>query len=241
MLDIAALKDLTSKSQYSRKDKLLFCLAAGDASPKKLSEILEVAKSAGLNAKDWHGSMVLTRAKGLAIHVNGVWELTSDGKRYVATLAGHVMAGPMPTVAAELRQHMAAIANAKIRAFVEEAVTCFETKQLRAATVLSWVGAVAVLYEQVLANKLAEFNTEAKVRNPKWKSAQNADDLALMGEFDFLQVCEKVSLIGKSVKHELETCLRFRNGCGHPNTLSIGPSRVSSHIESLILNVYSKY
>ena len=48
-------------------------------------------------------------------------------------------------------------------------------------------------------------------------------------------------MIGKNVKDELESCLKLRNACGHPNSLKIGEHRVASHIESLILNVYDVY
>ena len=63
----------------------------------------------------------------------------------------------------------------------------------------------------------------------------------LMKEYDFLQVLAALSIIGKNVKDELEQCLKLRNSCGHPNSLKIGEHKVASHIEILILNVYSKY
>jgi hypothetical protein len=58
-----------------------------------------------------------------------------------------------------------------------------------------------------------------------------------MKEFDFLQVLEAVSVIGKSVKGELEACLKLRNGCGHPNSLQVSESKVAAHTETLMLNV----
>ncbi len=48
---------------------------------------------------------------------------------------------------------------------------------------------------------------------------ENADDLARMKEHEFLQVLEAISVIGKSVKNELESALKHRNGVGHPNSL----------------------
>jgi hypothetical protein len=111
----------------------------------------------------------------------------------------------------------------------------------RAAVVLSWAGAVALLYDYVVANHLAAFNIEANKRDAKWKSAKNSDDLALMKEFDFLQILQALSIIGKSVKTELERALKFRNGCGHPNSLQIGENKVAAHIEDLTLNVFAKF
>jgi hypothetical protein len=58
------------------------------------------------------------------------------------------------------------------------------------------------------------------------KAAQTVDDLALMKEYEFLQILPTISVIGKNVKQELEQCLKLRNACGHPNSLSIGEHRV---------------
>jgi len=88
---------------------------------------------------------------------------------------------------------------------------------------------------------LADFNGAAQRTDPKWKVAKTRDDLAKMKEANFLVVCESASILGKSVKQELEGCLTFRNGCGHPNSLRTGENRVSGHIETLILNVYSVF
>jgi hypothetical protein len=88
---------------------------------------------------------------------------------------------------------------------------------------------------------LAAFNAEAIRRDAKWKTAKTRDDLARMKEADFLNVLEAISVIGKSVKQELEGCLRLRNGAGHPNSLRMGEARVAAHLESLIQNVFAQF
>ena len=40
---------------------------------------------------------------------------------------------------------------------------------------------------------------------------------------------------------ELRNCLDRRNGCGHPNSLKIGPNTVAHHIEILLLNVFKAF
>jgi hypothetical protein len=62
-----------------------------------------------------------------------------------------------------------------------------------------------------------------------------------MKEYDFLQVLHAISVIGKNTKDELEGCLKLRNTCGHPNSHKIGEHRVTSHVETLVLNVFSKF
>lgn len=66
----------------------------------------------------------------------------------------------------------------------------------------------------------------------------NEDGLARMGEADFLDRLVPIGVIGRNVKEELAKGLKLRNGCGHPNSLKIGPNMVASHLETLLLNVF---
>lgn len=210
--------------------------------PKSISEIKEISKKAGFRQLDnWNVSSLLSRSNGLAIRIDKGWELTNSGKEKVIQLAGAAISGVTPKIASSLRSHLSTISNSDTLAFLEEAIRCYETKLYRSAVVLSWVGASSLLYDHVFMHKLAEFNAEATRRDAKWKMAKNKDDLANLKEHEFLQILHSISVIGKSVKDELEGCLKFRNGCGHPNSLKIGENRVSGHIETLMLNVFSKF
>ena len=235
------LKDLLSKSGISTKDKILFCLAADPAVPKQTRDIKEVAFRCGYNDIPVSNiSTYLHRNNGLAIKTTAGWELTSDGKNSIREKTGD---SPVVSVSPTLRKIAEKIADVDTKNFVLEAIACFEAHHYRAAVVLSWVGAISVLYEHVLTDAalLAAVNTEALARNAKWKTAKNKDDRACMNEYTFLEILVKLSVIGKSVKNELFNCLKFRNGCGHPNSMIIGEHRVSGHIEFLVQNVYSKF
>ena len=150
------------------------------------------------------------------------------GKAHVATLSA-------------LRQALPKIATQHARDFVAEGIGCAEAKFHRAAVVLTWVGAIRVLYDYVVANNLPAFNAEATRRDPKWRAAKTAEDLSRMKEHEFLQVLEAISVIGKGVKAELEGCLKLRNSCCHPNSLQVSENRTAAHIETLILNVFSVF
>lgn len=242
MLNIEILKNLLHQSGFSKTDKLLLCASFDVKLPKSVAEIKEIAKQAGFRQMDkWNVSSLLSRSGGLAIRTDSGWELTNSGKEKVAQLAGAAITSFSPKIASSLRSHLSSISSHETAAFLEEAIRCYETKLYRSAVVLTWVGAISVLYDYVVSHKLAAFNAEAVKRNSKWKTATIKDDLANMKEHDFLQVLQSISVIGKSVKDELEGCLKFRNGCGHPNSLKIGESRVSAHIETLMLNVFSKF
>lgn len=241
MVSKDALKDLLHQSGLGRLDQLLICLGTDDAKPKSASAIRDLAVDSGLRAaRGWNVSDVLGKSGGKAVRTGGGWELTSAGKKHILGIAG-VTPGQPQKLAATLRSATAKIGEAQTRAFVEEAVLCFEHGLLRAAVVFSWIGAVSVLYDYVLANHLSAFNAEALKRDPKWKQAKTRDDLARMKEHDFLQICEMISMIGKNVKTELESALKLRNACGHPSSLQIGENRAAAHIEVLILNVFAVF
>ncbi|MBC7752575.1 MAG: hypothetical protein H7Z73_12850 [Candidatus Saccharibacteria bacterium] len=144
-------------------------------------------------------------------------------------------------VTSDLRNHLIEIPNLTTRIFVEEAVKCLEFKLYRSAIITSWVGAISTLYDEIVKSHLSTFNNEATKRHSKWQSAKTADDLARMKEYDFLQILVAISVIGKNVKDELESCLKLRNGCGHPNSLVVGELKTSAHIETLIQNIFSKF
>ncbi|CDG53893.1 conserved hypothetical protein [Halomonas sp. A3H3] len=238
LLNKIALKEIVANPEIDKKDKALACLAYDAHAPKQVKAVKEIAASVGLKgAKKINFLSILARHTGKTIRSPEGWELTSDGRAYVKQLGG----GPTVQLSSSLRTLASKISSKNTQAFVEEAIECFEAHNYRAAVVLSWVGAVSVLYDHVVSNYLSEFNAAALKQDPKWKPAKTKDDLARMKEANFLVICESASIIGKSVKQELEGCLTFRNGCGHPNSLRIGENRVSGHIETLVFNVYSVF
>ena len=221
---------------------LLICLGVDTDTPKKVKNLKALSYDSGLRGvNSWNVSSILSRSNGLAIRTKNGWELTAKGKERVGMVAGSVVKIPVQKIATELRAHLSNIQDTQTFSFLDEAIKCYESKHYRAAVVLTWVGAVSVLYDHVFDHKLEEFNNEVKKRNPKWQYAKNKDDLAKLREHEFLQVIQSISVIGKNTKDELEGCLKFRNGCGHPNSLKLGEARVSGHIETLILNVFSTF
>lgn len=222
-------------------DKLLAVLATFDE-PAQIKDIKARAKSAGLKISDaWNPSSTLSKSGGLAINTTTGWEITEDGIRHLSTL-GIASSNPTAvTVAHDLRAELSKISDAETRAFLDEAIKCYESGLLRSAVIMSWVGAVSVLYSHVHTSHLTTFNTEASRVDSKWKTAKSKDDLAIMKENDFLDRLAAISIIGKNVKEELQKCLKLRNGCGHPNSMKIGPNMVAHHLEVLLLNVFKVF
>jgi hypothetical protein len=242
LFDQAALKELLASDSLSNSDKLLTCLAVNQSVPKTVSNVKELAVSAGLRAvSKWNISSYFSKAKTLAIRTPRGWELTASGKAHVTKIAGPLLPSVSVLIVSDLRKQLPLIKNIPTRSFVDEAVKCLESRLYRSAIVTSWVGAISVLYDEVMHSHLSAFNAEALKRDPKWRQAKSTDDLARMKEFDFLQILPALSILGKSVKDELESCLKLRNGCGHPNSLIVGEHKASAHVETLIQNVFAKF
>jgi hypothetical protein len=244
MIDESQLKELVHG--ISNQSRLLLCLAVNPVAPRTETTIRQLVVNAGVvNAKKMNLGTYLERARvgGLVRRLPGGWELTNPGIDHVTGLIKQVTTvdDVPPEPIQKLREHLKSIKKEETRAFVEEAVQCAERKLFRSAVVLSWVGAVAVLHDHVIANKLAEFNAEALRRWPKWKAATTGDELTVMKEADFLQVLQAISVIGKNVREELEACLKYRNACGHPSSLKIVETRVVAHVETLMANVFESF
>jgi len=234
------LKNVIHNKNLSRLDILVVLLAVDSGGARTVKELKELAAFGGLRkVKSWNISDILARSGGIAVRTPDGWELSNEGKSRARELGAD--SGPVVTANADLRKVLASISSPDTREFIEEAVKCLEARYLRAAVVLSWVGAVSVLQQYVVANKLAEFNAEAQRRDKDWKRAKSTDDIGKMKEATLLQVLETISVIGKNTKQELEESLRLRNASGHPNSFKYGESRVASHIEILMMNVFSKF
>jgi hypothetical protein len=221
--------------------KLLLILATFEK-PCSLADVRERAGSAGFKIpKGWNPSSTLSKSKGLAIRLPEGWELTDSGRSYLRNLGIETLSPAAVKVASDLRQHLDKIGNATTRAFAEEAIKCHEAQLFRSAIVMSWVAAVDVLHREVVKNHLTAFNAEAKNADSKWKTAVNTDGIGRMNEAAFLDRIVAIGMIGKNQKDELAKALKLRNGCGHPNSLKVGPNTVASHLELLLLNVFEHF
>lgn len=235
---------LLSQDDLLQKEKLLLTLLIDSCNPKTVTEIKRLAFNAGLReANQWNVSAILRSAKKLAVHLKDGWVITTEGKKHLVSKGLGIDSHPaIKNSVDDLRKHLGTIKDKDTIIFLEEAISCLEADLKRAAVVLSWVGAISLLYQHVINHHLAAFNVEAQRRDAKWRPAKTADDLAKMKEFNFLEVLESISVIGKSLKQELQNnCLHLRNSCGHPNSFKVGANRVASHIEVLVLNVFSKF
>ncbi|QIO33815.1 hypothetical protein [Bradyrhizobium sp. 1(2017)] len=240
MLKPAELKNWLHRD-LSRADKVLLVMAS-DESPWQVAEIKARAEDAGLREiRKWNVSQIAGGTNGLAISTPKGWELTDAGKQHLRNLGVAKISPAAVKVASDLRNMLAKVKDDDTRAFVQEAVECYELELYRSAVVMAWLAAVHVLRRVIVQHHLSAFNTEAARVDAKWKPAKTSDDLGRMPEGDFLDRMAAISAIGKNVKEELHKCLKLRNGCGHPNTLKVSTNTVASLIEILLLNVFQPF
>lgn len=235
------LKNILNSTGLNRKDRILILLKHNDSKAKQVNEIKELAKKNGLREIDkWNVSMILSSLKGFAIKLPEGWAVTREGEKHLAKI-GYLDFSPVIKTHTNLLNKAESISSPYVKEFVIEAIKSLEFRLYKSAVVFSWIGAISLLYEYIVNNSLVAFNNEAKRRDYRWKAAKKVDGLTKMKEYDFLQIIESISLIGKNTKNELEQCLKLRNSCGHPSTLKIGENKVASHLEILILNVYNVF
>lgn len=240
LLELGDLKGWLHRD-IGQRDKFLLILASLNA-PSAVADIKSRASEAGLRLSTRTNiSSALTKAKGLAIRTNFGWEITEAGKQHLRNLGVTKLSPAAVQVATDLRVELVKITDTETQTYVEEAIKAYEAELYRSAIVMSWLAAVFVLHRFVVSNQLTAFNSEAKRIDAKWKDAKTTDDLARMGESDFLDRISSISIIGKNVKKELKDCLDRRNGCGHPNSLKVGANTAAHHLEILLFNVFRKF
>jgi hypothetical protein len=221
-------------------DKVLLVLATQD-NPVAVTKINELAEASGFRVmRKWNVSATLGASKGKAIRTTG-WELTDAGKLHLRSIGVASISPAAMQVSVDLRAHLIKVTDSQTRDFVEEAIKCHEAALYRSAIVMAWLGAMDVLQKHVHSNHLAGFNSEATRVNGKWKTAVTQDDIGKMGDSEFLDRIEALSIIGKNVKAQLKGCLDLRNGCGHPNSLQVSVNKSAAHIETLLQNVFEKF
>ncbi len=243
MLNKTVLHEYINNPNLSQRNSVFIILYCEADASKSITEIKRIGKEAGLREiEKWNIADILGKAKGLSCKIKGGWVLTKKGKEYVSNLVGIKNKRPaLKKVANDLRASIEKLQNSESQLFLKESLLCFEMGCYRAAVVLSWAGAIHILYKFIVDNKLTDFNREANRRDSRWKDVKVIDDLSRMKESDFLNILSTLSIIGKDLKKELEVCLGLRNSCGHPNSLKIGENRAAAHLETLVNNIYSKF
>lgn len=234
------LREVLARRDVSKTDKYLLIVATHDG-PMKSNDIRAVARANGWRdgANSIPGNFLKQTRN--AIYLPNGWTVTEACRRMLEQRELTNPAGILTPVTQALEKYLLEVHDAEKARFVEEAIQCVRNKAYRAAIVLTWVGAVYLLYAHILDGKLEDFNAEGRRRFNGWRDAQNIDDLAKKKESEFLGVLEGMRIITPGEHKELKSCLDRRNTAGHPNSHSFEEVVVGGHIQTLISAVYRKY
>lgn len=238
---MTALRDALARKDISKTDKYLLIVAHHDG-PLRNAAIKVIAKENGW--KDGAQSeprAFLSKSTHALLLPNG-WTLTGPGQSNLASRGLLSALGVLTPITESLEKYLLDVHDPDKARFVEEAIACVKNKSYRAAIVLTWVGALFLLYNRVLTHELSTFNNEMTRRFPKSKPAKTIDDLAqAIKESEFLNILEHIKVITKAENKELTNCLDRRNTAGHPNSHTFTEVNVGHHVETLMLTVYQRF
>ena len=170
----------------------------------QVKSIKEIASSHGLKTiRNWNISQILKKAYPKAIKKEKGWTLTVQGENYLSS-KNYIKPIKLLNHQNTIKDLIENIQNEDTKNFLIESKNAIEYGLHRSAVVLTWIGAISLMQENVIKNNLNDFNHELIRRFPKAKKIKAKDDFSLIKEYDFLQICNRISLIGKNVKQELE-------------------------------------
>jgi hypothetical protein len=178
---------------------------------------------------------------GNAVKTPSGWELTQQSESRLKQLNLLTRSTPLTPFTEKLMKAANSIKDKDTKRFLEEAIGCLQAKHFRAAIVLSWVGALWILYTRIQQKHASDFVLEAQARGYKSFQIKNTEDFGkIPKESIFLEIAEKIGAITKTERRELVDCLDRRNDAGHPNEFEPGEGIVAGHIEVLLKYIFSK-
>jgi len=238
---VTALRDALARKDISKTDKYLLIVAYHEG-PVPSGAIRAIARENGWKDGDTSSILTFLKASPHAVLLPKGWTITGAGRQALEDRGLISAIGVLTPVTEALEKVAIDVHDPDKARFVEEAIACVKNKSYRAAIVLSWVGALYLLYSYVASTKLAAFNSELTRRFPKSKPASTIDDLAqVVKEAEFISILEHINIVTKGEAKDLVSCLDRRNTAGHPNSHTFTEVTVGHHIETLINTVYKRY
>jgi hypothetical protein len=179
------------------------------------------------------------------------FRLSQKGLDYLEKLLGLVgMLSPkveetalLKEVSQSLYASLKQITDSDERGYIQEALTCLapHIKAYRASILMGWAGAIYHLRKQVEKAGFGKFcEVFVGLSLGKTKKVDSIDDLEYYKEKDFLLVIEKMGIIDKAIRTQLENCLDLRNACGHPTQVKPQIHKVKSFFEDIIQYALSR-
>lgn len=130
------------------------------------------------------------------------------------------------------------------RAYLNEAVDCYEQGAYRGAVLMVWSATIEHIYSAIDARpggfkSLETANKARFVGSRTYRRISKKNDLLYLNDKNFLQLCEDAGVFNRNARKLLEEKLDTRNRCGHPTGYVIGREEAVVFVESLVNNIIS--
>lgn len=147
-----------------------------------------------------------------------------------------------PAVALHSLRDAAALAPANYRAYLDEAIDCYENGAYRGAVLMVWAATVEHVYSTIERKQsgfktLEKHNAARFGQSGAYKKIRKKDDLLYLSDQNFFLICEDAGVFNKNARALLTERLTLRNRCGHPTGYVVGREEAVVFIESLLLNI----
>lgn len=143
-----------------------------------------------------------------------------------------------------LRGLLSKISSQHKRAFLQEAIDCYEIGARRASVVMVWILTVNHLYDYIFKNERASFDSALSKNNDKRikiTKISKIDDFSEIPEGKFIELTRSAGIISNDVRKILDVKLGIRNSYAHPSNVTISDVKATDFIIDLVENVILKY
>lgn len=143
-----------------------------------------------------------------------------------------------------LRGLLAKFSSQQKRAFLQEAIDCYEIGAKRASVVMVWILTINHLYEYIFHKQRSAFDGVLSKNNDKRikiVKITKMDDFSDIPEGKFIEFARSAGIISNDIRKILDVKLGIRNSYAHPSNVTISDVKATDFIIDLVENVIQKY
>jgi len=143
-----------------------------------------------------------------------------------------------------LRGLLSKVSNQHKRAFLQEAIDCYEIGARRSSVVMVWILTINHLYDYIFQYERAAFDGALSKNNDKRikvTKISKVDDFSDIPEGKFIEITRSAGVISNDVRKILDVKLGIRNSYAHPSNVTISDVKATDFIIDLVENVILKY
>jgi len=134
----------------------------------------------------------------------------------------------------ELEVILDKIQNLDERDYLRESISCFKVGAFRAGVIFVWSATIRNLHNKLVSKGFKDINSALRKINPSQKPLKKLEDFETIKDKTAIDISNKIGIISKHEKSELEKHLDLRNYCGHPSKYNPEIGKIKAYLEDLI-------